>query len=198
MKKNNKKILLIGLLAVGVLAVSSFMTRTTLMSTDPDNTQFQIPTGPNAVQGVPFLAPDQEKDPAIAGQYGVHGYIEIDRATGASSSLTINGSQAGIIFLITFVSFDSANYGEAQVTLDPSSGNGLSIQQAYNGGTLDVNSLLVYNVSKLTIKANETIPVELTIQKPTNIGYSINFPVDAVGITADFPIIDNTGVTVYG
>jgi hypothetical protein len=147
---------------------------------------------------VPALTPLEIRNPEIATKYGITGYLEISSAPDTPSSLTIIGNETSITFLLHFVSY-LPNITETQVTLDPSSGLGLSIQQVYNGGTININDLVSYSVGKtITIKSGEVVPVTLTIHKPANFPHGISFPAGPVGIMANVPIIDNTGVYING
>jgi len=55
-----------------------------------------------------------------------------------------------------------------------------------------------YNPSgTVTIKAGQTLPVKLTIQVPKDFpSNAFPFPIGAVGITADIPIIDEIDVMI--
>ena len=153
----------------------------------------------NAREGsVPALTPLEIRNPEVATKYGITGYLEINSAPDTPSSLTITGNETSITFLLHFVSY-LPNVTETQVTLDPSSGLGLSIQQVYSGGTINVNDIVSYNVSRtITIKSGEVVPVTLTIHKPESFPHGISFSAGPVGIMANVPIIDNTEVFIIG
>jgi len=82
---------------------------------------------------------------------------------------------------------------EIEVTLDPTSGLGLSIARVYNGVEFSLNQMASYNVSKvITIKDGEVVPVKLTIDSKADLPAGFSIPLGAVGIMATVPIIDNT------
>ena len=166
------------------------------------NTITDMPTEPQGqlikLCAVPTLTAAEVCNPEIATQYGIIGYLDISSAPNTPDSLAMWEGEVSVTFLLRFVSY-LPNITETQVTLDPSSGLGLSIEQVYHGGTINVNDLVSYNVSKIvTIKAGEVVPVALTIHKPSNFPYGVSFPAGPVGIMANVPIIDNTGVYVHG
>lgn len=145
--------------------------------------------------GIPTLHADEIRNPDIALKYGIKGYLEIKQAPDASKSLTVEKEgQASTTILLHFVSY-TADLTEILVNIDPNSGEGLSIER----GTVTVNKLVSYVPSGIvTVKAGQTLPVKLTIRVPKDFpNDAFSFPIGAVGITADIPIIDEIDVMIY-
>jgi len=160
---------------------------------------------------IPVLTHVEIQNPEIAREYGIVGYLEIGLAPDVPSEIKVRrGEETSVKILLHFVSYDP-NVTEALVSINPESGEGLVIEQTYgirdtNGhiigrGTVKINDLVSYSPNGfLTIKANQTLPVTLTIRVPKDFPSGVPpFPLGAVGITADVPIIDYmyASVTVY-
>jgi len=159
---------------------------------------------------IPYLTSVEIRNPEIALKYGIVGYVEISLAPDAPmSQIEIErGGEASITLLLHFVSHDP-KVTEIQVNIDPNSGEGLVIEQSYvvkdtkgniiERGVVNVNKFVSYNPSgSVTIKADQTLPVTLTIRIPTDFPSSISsFPLGAVGITANVPVLSDVNVMVY-
>ncbi len=140
---------------------------------------------------VPVLSPLEVTNPDIAKSYGIRGYLDVSTAADMQPAL-LEGNSCGVTLLLHFVSFQD-DLKEIEVTLDPTSGLGLSIARVYNGVEFSLNQMASYNVSKvITIKDGEVVPVKLTIDSKADLPAGFSIPLGAVGIMATVPIIDNT------
>lgn len=143
------------------------------------------------IEGISPLTGIEIRNPEIASQYGVAGYLEITYAPDSPSCLSVDrGGEINISILLHFVSY-IPEVTEAQVNIDPKSPWGLRIQQ----GDVTFNDFVSYNPSgNITIKAGETIPVVMTISVPEDLPRTITaVPLDAMGIMADVPVISELG-----
>ena len=180
--KVEKKLVLVGftLIVVSLAAYLSFLS---------------VPSEPEPrIKSIPFLTSQEIRNPVIALKYGIKGYLEISQAPETPKSPTIEKEgEASITILLHFVSY-TPDLPEIQVNIDPNSGEGLTIER----GTVTINKLVSYNPSgTVTIKAGQTLPVKLTIQVPKDFpSNAFPFPIGAVGITADIPIIDEIDVMI--
>lgn len=157
--------------------------------------------GEPELQGIPIpsLTPLEIRNPEIAPKYGIVGYVEITLVPGSPESLSIGrGEEANITILLRFVSH-VPEITETQVKIDPKSREGLMIEQCYATGVVSINKLVSYNQSGIVaLKAGQTLPVTLTIRIPIDFPSGVSsFPLGAVGITANAPIIDDVQVKVY-
>jgi len=140
---------------------------------------------------VPVLSPLEVTNPDIAKSYGIRGYLDVSTAADMQPAL-LEGNSCGVTLLLHFVSFQD-DLKEIEVTLDPTSGLGLSIARVYNGVEFSLNQMASYNVSKvITIKDGEVVPVKLTVDSKADLPAGFSIPLGAVGIMATVPIIDNT------
>jgi len=159
--------------------------------------------------GLPTLTGQEIRNPEIAPKYGIKGYIDISVTPDTPMTLAIaKGREASITILLHFVSH-VPDVKEIQVTLGPDSGEGLTIEQCYvvtdgNGkvvgeGIININRLVRYNPSGVVkIRSGETLPVTMTIRIPVDFPRGVDpFPLGAVGITANVPILDETRMMVY-
>lgn len=158
---------------------------------------------------VPALTRLEIRNPEIARKYDIVGYLEITMAPNAPKSLSVSkGGEASIMILLRFVSY-VPEVTETQVKIDPKSGEGPMIEQYYvtedakgdiiGRGVVNINDLVTYNPSGIvTLKASQTLQVTLTTRIPTDFPIEVSsFPLSAVGITANVPIINDVKVTVY-
>lgn len=163
----------------------------------------------------PLLGIEEAKNPEIAKQYGIVGYVEFNTTENTPKTLVIRrGEEANITILIHFVSYDP-EVKEARLTINPANGRGLTIEKCYvimdekgnvtGRGTININKLISYNVTgSVRIPAGETLKVTLTIRIPKEFPSGVDpFPLGAVGIELqDVPqggidLIDNIEVMVY-
>jgi len=163
---------------------------------------------------VPLLGSEEIKNPEIAKQYGIVGYIEYNATADAPRTLAVaKGEKASIMILIHFVSHDP-KVTEARINIDPNSGRGLVIEQCYvitdesgeivGEGVIYINKHVSYNVSGVVeIRAGETLPVTLTIRIPMDFPSGVDpFLLGAVGIEVLSPSkgtaeLDNIRVMVH-
>lgn len=161
-----------------------------------------------------MLGYEEIKNPEIAKQYGVVGYIEYNITADTPRTLAVaKGEEASITILIHFVSYDP-KVTEAQINIDPNSGRGLVIEQCYaitdksgeivSEGVIYINKLVSYNASGVVeIRAGETLPVTLIIRIPIDFPSGVDpFPLGAVGIEVLSPSkgiaeLDNVRVMVH-
>ena len=141
--------------------------------------------------GIPTLTGMEIRDPEIALQYGITGYLEITYPSDSPSLLSIDrGGDININILLHFVSY-TPEVTEAQVNIDPKGPGGYKIEY------LDVNfrEFVSYNPSgNIVIKAGETIPVIMNIRIPENLTSDIEaIPLGAMGIRTNVPMIDELG-----
>ena len=157
----------------------------------------------------PLLSPAEVRDPAIATQYGIRGYVVVSTAKDTPSSLSVKkGTSKSITILAKFVSHVPET-NETTITLNASSGVGLSIEQCYAlvnekgevyaEGTINVDKLISYEPSgKIRVKSGEAVPIKVVIAVPSDCP-SISFPLGAVGLMVEdgFALIDEVEVWVY-
>jgi hypothetical protein len=140
---------------------------------------------------IPFLTSIEIRNPEIALQYGVKGYLEITYPSGSPTGLAVNrGGEININILLHFVSY-TPEVTEAQVNINPRGPWGLTIEQ----GDVNFNEFVSYNLSgDLVIKAGETVPVMMSVDIPENLSSSIEaIPLGDYGITSDAAIISELG-----
>ena len=140
---------------------------------------------------IPFLTSMEIRNPEIALQYGVKGYLEITYPSGSPTSLAVNrGGEININILLYFVSY-TPEVTEAQVNINPRGPWGLTIEQ----GDVIFNEFVSYNLSgDLVIKAGETVPVMMSVRVPENLPSDIEaIPLGDYGITSDAAIISELG-----
>ena len=136
--------------------------------------------------GVILLSDSDIRNPEYALQQGVSGYLEITYPSDSPSLLSAIDGEINVNILLHFVSY-LPEVTEAQVNID---------QNAWFGfGVNDVswNETVSYNLSgSIPIKADETIPVTMTIRLVMNPQRSIAaIPLDPVGITANVTTVDD-------
>ena len=144
--------------------------------------------------GIPSLTGMEIRNPEIALEYGVTGYLEITYPSDSPGFLSIDrGGEIDINILLHFVSH-TPEVTEAQVNIDPKSPWGYKIEYR------DVNfrEFISYNPSgNITIKAGETIPVMMTIRIPEDFPSYINsIPLGAMGIQFNITIDELGGKEV--
>lgn len=146
---------------------------------------------PNEMIAISSLTGIEIRNPEIALQYGITGYLEITYPSDSPISLSVDrGGEININILLHFVSY-SPEVTEAQVTIDPSNPWGPTIGQ----GDVIYNEFVSYNPSgNISIEAGETIPVVMSIRIPEDFPSSIEaIPLGAMGITTNFPTLDELG-----
>lgn len=141
--------------------------------------------------GIPLLSSMEIRNPEIALKYGVPGYLEITHPSDSPSVLFVDkGGEIHIDILLHFVSH-TPEVTEAQVNINPENPMGYRIEQ----GDVIFNELVSYNPSgNITIKADETMPVIMTISVPEDLPWYIDkIPLGSMGIDADVGIICDLG-----
>jgi hypothetical protein len=152
------------------------------------------PPDPNETISVPCLTDIEIRDPEIALQYGITGYLEITYPSNSPSLLSIDrGGEININILLHFVSY-TPEVTEAQVNIDPMSPWGLKIEYR----DVIFNEFVSYNPSgNIPIKAGETIPVIMTIRIPEDFPSYINsIPLGGMGIQFNITIDELGGKEV--
>jgi hypothetical protein len=137
------------------------------------------------------FTPEEIRNPEIALKYGITGYLDIVLPADSPSSLSVNrGGEINITILLHFVSY-TTEVTEAQVNIDPKNPWCLGIEQ----DDVSFNDLVSYNPSgNISIRAEETIPVTMSIRIPENLPSSIEaIPLYALGITSNFLVLDELG-----
>jgi hypothetical protein len=160
------------------------------------------------------LGPLGIRDPDIALEYGILGYLDVTLPPDSPKALSISrGEEANITILLHFVSH-IPELTEVEVNIDPKD-DPLRMGQCYHiedaegkvikRGVITINDLISYNPSgNITIKAGETLPVTMTIRVPADLPEGImpaSIPLGAVGITADVFVLSDIGklkVTICG
>jgi hypothetical protein len=146
---------------------------------------------PNEMIAISSLTGIEIRNPEIALQYGITGYLEITYPSDSPISLSVDrGGEININILLHFVSY-TPEVTEAQVNIDPESPWGLGIEQ----DDVNFNDLVSYNLSgNISIKAGEIMPIMMSIRIPENFPGSIEaIPLGAMGISANFGILDELG-----
>lgn len=141
-----------------------------------------------------FLTDTEIRNPEVALQYGITGYLEIIHPSGSPSPLSVDrGGEINITILLHFVSY-SPEVTEAQLNIDPdpkTGGVGIEVGGAF------FNNLVSYNPSgNISMKAGETIPITMSFRIPEDFPSSIEaLPLCAMGISMGiktktyFPIV---------
>jgi len=143
------------------------------------------------IESISSLTGMEIRNPEIALQYGVTGYLEITYPSDSPSVFSIDrGGEININILLHFVSY-TPEVTEAQVNIDPKGAGGLKIEYR----DVIFNEFVSYNPSgNISIKAGETIPVTMNIRVPEDFSsYVEAIPLGAMGITTDFPVISELG-----
>jgi hypothetical protein len=158
------------------------------------------------VEYVTLLMGQDIRNPEIALQHGIKGYVEIIYPPDSANLSIGRGDQIDIDILLHFVSY-TPELTEAHVSIDPKSARG-GITEQYlkdargefvkDGGRVTLNDFISYNASgNLTIRAGETLSLTMSIRIPENFPKSISaFPVVPLGFWANVPII--TDYSDYG
>lgn len=128
-----------------------------------------------------FLTDTEIRNPEIASQYGITGYLEIIHPSDSPSPLSFDrGGEINITILLHFVSY-SPEVTEAQLNIDPNPKTG---GEGIETGGVFFNDIVSYNPSgNISIKAGETIPITMSFRIPENFPSSIEaLPLCAMGI----------------
>ena len=128
-----------------------------------------------------YLTDTEIRNPEIASQYGITGYLEIIHPSDSPSPLFVDrGGEVNITILLHFVSY-SPEVTEAQLNIDANPKTG---GEAIGGGGVFFNDIVSYNPSgNISIKAGDTIPVTMSFRIPENLSSSIEaLPLCAMGI----------------
>ena len=143
------------------------------------------------IESISSLTGIEIRNPDIALQYGITGYLEITYPSNSPSLLSVDrGGEIDVNTLLHFVSY-TPEVTEAQVNIDPTGPWELGIEQ----DDVNFNDLVSYNPSgNISIKAGETLPVTMSIRVPEDFPSTIEaIPLGAMGITSDFPVISELG-----
>jgi hypothetical protein len=131
--------------------------------------------------GMGFLNDTEIRNPEIALQHGITGYLDIIHPPDSPSPLSVNrGGEINITVLLHFVSY-SPEVTEAQLNIDPNPKTGGEGIDEYG---VFFNSLVSYNPSgNISIKAGDTIPVTMSFRIPEDFLSSVEaLPLCAMGI----------------
>jgi len=166
----------------------------------------QPKSGPE-MESVPFITDVEIRDPETALQYGMLGYVDILLPSDAPETVHINrGETADITILLHFVSH-VPELTEIEVNIDPKKSD-YKMEQCYviedaegniiERGVINVNELISYSPNgTITMEANQTLPITMTIRVPADLPEGImptSFPVNPMGITASVSAVDNPDI----
>ena len=198
--KGKSLVMSVVLVVAFLTAYCSFCLRASTPVSKPE-VETQNPTVSEA-DGVPLdffpVLPDNPdyKPPPY---YGLKGYLTITAAPSTQKSPYMKKGESVTLTILLHLVPLVTNFTEAHVNIDPNSRFGLKIEVGYSGGSVDINKLVSYDPSgNLTIKAGETVPVKMTIATLEDIPILQEFYLNAVGLSADVPIVDNLGVIAHG
>jgi hypothetical protein len=182
--------LVVGMVAICLFNLAAFIYAGVPLSLSPE---LNAPTNNEPIATV-FLNDTEIRDPEIALQYGITGYLEIIHPSDSPSPLSVDrGGEINITILLHFVSY-TPEVTEAQLNIDPNpkaGGTGI-----WEGGVF-FNDLVSYNPSgNISIKDGETIPVTMSFRIPENFLSSTEaLPLSGMGIVMGiktktyFPIV---------
>jgi len=136
------------------------------------------------------LTDTEIRNPEIASEYGITGYLEIIHPSDSPSSPSVDrGGEINITILLHFVSY-SPEVTEVQLNIDPNPKTGGEGIDEYG---VFFNDLVSYNPSgNISIEAGETIPVTMSFRIPEDFLSSVeDLPLSAMGIKTEpyFPIV---------
>jgi hypothetical protein len=177
-------------LVVGMVVICLFNLAALIYAGVPLSSPFE-PNEPMIGEPVStvFLTDTEIRNPEIALQYGVTGYLEITLPSDSPPLSVDRGGEINITILLHFVSY-TPEITEAQVNIDPNGHLEGIVQEGVN-----LVEFFSYNVSgNISITAGETVPVMMSIRIPENCPSGIEaIPLRAVGIRTNFPILDELG-----
>lgn len=157
------------------------------------------------------ISPEVARDPDMALEYGILGYLEIICPPDYPKSLTLHrGEEANLMLLLQFISH-TPEVTQARIKIDPV-GSSFRCGRCYNikdaqgniieEGTIWTNDLVSYSPSGIMmIKAGETLAVTMTISIPEDLPEIAPLPLRAVGIEIEpsgdpsIYVIDNFGLS---
>jgi hypothetical protein len=166
------------------------------------------------IKAIPALLPFQFRDPKIAKEYNIKGYVDISlqgdsplneyslsKPQNKGVYLLERGSKLVIPILLKFVSYDP-NTTEAHLRFDPKDLSGGQVEVYYlirdkNGNVIGkdkvtINDYLSYDKKSLTLKAGETAKVLMTVDIPKDFPDGVQvFTLQPYGI-----ICEDTGITL--
>ena len=153
------------------------------------------------VVGTRTLTIDDLMNPKVALENGVKGYVRISLKNPQSKDVEIKrGNTTNIELYIQFVSH-TPELKETKIRLDPE-GKGLTIEKKLGDdkGSVRLNDYVKYTPEgEITIRANETITVTMSLIIDTEFPNNIKMPLGPVGISADdVPIINSIGAKLDG
>lgn len=156
--------------------------------------------------GTPAISDMEIRNPEIAQKYGICGYVEI--TADSPRSVTVRrGGELKTTILLRFVSY-RPELREVELLLNPQGRSGLTVLKYYSvedekGNIVEercivVNQLVKYDVTAVTVKANQTVPIIMTLRIPEDLPPGEWFPLGAVGIPPIpyIPMIDNVNIKV--
>jgi hypothetical protein len=157
-------------------------------------------------KSIPFITPMEIRDPDIAQKYGIRGYLDVNLSAESPEVLYIKrGEAANIIILLHFVSY-VPELTEIEVNIDPKKSD-YTMEQYYGigdaqgnvigEGVIKVNELISYSPNgTITMKADETLPITMTIRVLADLPEGImrpSFRLGAVGIMTDVFVLSDIG-----
>lgn len=147
--------------------------------------------------GIASLDGEDIRDPEIAAEYGVPGYVEFGLMDCPQELALGRGEEWGGTLLVHFVSY-TPELTELQLYVYPygvspwgevGKGGGLYAGTYYEGGLFHFIDLISYSPSgAIAIRAGETLTIEMTIRIPADFPKSIErVPLNLMGIWSDNP-----------
>jgi hypothetical protein len=169
-------------LVVGMVVICLFNLATLIYTGVPLSSPFE-PSEPTIIEmpGMVFLNDTEIRNPEIASQYGITGYLEIIHPPDSPSPLSVDrGGEINITILLHFVSY-SPEVTEAQLNIDPNPKTG---GERIGVGGVFFNDIVSYNPSgNISMKAGDTIPITMSFRIPEDFPSSIEaLPLCAMGI----------------
>lgn len=150
------------------------------------------------IGSIPSFTDNEIKNPEIALEHGILGYIEISTIH-ATKELSVSPNVEFMLNLnITFVSYDK-KIKETEITINPDDPDGLIIERSLGDGKgiVRINDYIEYSImGKKTLEAGKSYYVTMTIKLPTTLS-GATFYLGAIGISSEYPIIDYVGVKIF-
>ena len=200
-------VIAIGVSVIALGAVASGTGGTAARDVPAETPAGEIPEGEMNIRSVgsKFLMPGQAKDPEVAKEFGISGYVEVSLAEPSLVQTVNKGEKVDIPILLHFVSYNDT-LTDITVTLNPQNDSLLAAGQVYSildekgeiigKGHINLNDLISYDVRYVEIESGETKNVMMSVLLPNIPDRSTlkNIPLRAVGILAgnsDVVVVDS-------
>jgi hypothetical protein len=172
----------LGIMISVFVALAASICAGILLSASPEPNEPKMEKWGNII----LLMPSDILNREYALQEGISGYLEITLPPDSPSLLSDIGGVVNVNILLHFVSY-TPEITEAQLNIDQNTRVGYGENDVYWDETVS------YNLSgNISIKADETIPVTMSIRLAVNFQRSIAaIPLEPAGITATVTPIDD-------